>query len=110
MLRVSLSGYEAGLAEYPEYLEGGSILLTWGDIVIGLNGNILIDFHVVDILQDGQPMANTGNAHLFQFIVFESHKGFTLDTMLYAIWLGQYSSGCWRGRDKDTFESLAVLP
>lgn len=60
-------------------------LLTWWDVVIRLDGNVLVDFHVIDVFQDGQPMANTGNAHLLQFIVLECHKCFTFNAMLYAI-------------------------
>lgn len=58
------------------------MLLTWGDIIIRLDGNVLIDFHVIDVFQDGQPMANTGDPHFLEFIVFQCHQCFAFDAML----------------------------
>ncbi len=44
------------------WLEG--LCLTRRHIIIWLDRDVLIDLHIVDVLQDGETVSDTGNAHL----------------------------------------------
>jgi hypothetical protein len=50
-------------------------MLTQWHIVIRLYLDVLSDFHVVYILQDGQPVTNARNAHLLQLVMLQSDQG-----------------------------------
>jgi hypothetical protein len=51
--------------------------------VIALNGDILLDFDVVDALEDSESMSDTRDAHLFQIIVLQCYKSFADNLVFY---------------------------
>ena len=52
----------------------GSGLLTQGNVVFRFDGDVLPDLSVVYLLEDSQAMAHAGNAHLFEFVMFEGDQ------------------------------------
>jgi hypothetical protein len=51
--------------------------------MIGFKRYILVDFDLVNIFKYCQPVANTGNSHLFQFVVLQRHQGFSDNLIFY---------------------------
>lgn len=48
---------------------GGRDAPTQRDVVVDLDRDILRFLDVVDVLEDGQPVSDTGNTHRFEIIV-----------------------------------------
>ena len=59
--------------------------LTWRNIIIRFDRDVLPDFHFIDIFQYGESVADTGNPHLFQLIVLEGYEHFAIDALF---WMG----------------------
>lgn len=51
----------------------GAMLTQW-QVVIALDGYVLCFLDVVDALQDGQPVADTSDAHALQVVVLQRHE------------------------------------
>ena len=59
-------------------------VLTQWYVMILLNQNVLLDFHVVNTFQNRKPMSNAHNSHLLQFIMLECYQGFSNNLIFYA--------------------------
>ncbi len=55
---------------------------TERDIVVALYGHVLRPLDVVDALQDGQAVADAGDAHLLQVVVQQSDQGLADDLIV----------------------------
>jgi hypothetical protein len=78
--------------------------------MIGFNMYILVDFNLVDPLEYCQPMANTSDPHLFQFVVLQRHQGFPNNLIFYDRKLASLDSLAPRERLGLTDEGVAILP
>jgi hypothetical protein len=54
-------------------MEGGKVLTQW-HIIVWFHGHILLDLDVIDCLENGQAMSNTGNAHFLELCVLQSRQ------------------------------------
>jgi hypothetical protein len=50
--------------------------LTKWNIMVRVQGNILLDFDLIYTFQNGQSMADTVNSHFFQLLVLQGNERF----------------------------------
>jgi hypothetical protein len=105
MLRILLGGWSKVLDVCGKNNNGW---LTWRDVVVRFNGNVLVDFQIVNVLQDGQSVSDTGYAHLFQLIVLECDKRLALNAVFCDRSVSFNLDSTSRARLTD--EGLVVLP
>jgi hypothetical protein len=55
--------------------------LTFGNVVVSFDGNVLMAFRVVDIFQDFESMSSTYHANLSQIVTGEYHEYFAVNSV-----------------------------
>lgn len=56
---------------------GSGQALTKRYIVIGLEGDVLLDLDLIDCLENGQTVSHAGEADFFEFCVLKKNQFFT---------------------------------
>ena len=77
--------------------------------MVGLDGNIMLNFDIVYPFEDGETMPDAGDAHLFQLIMLQHYENLANDVVFYGI---EESAKRALGKEKPplhTHEHIGVL-